>query len=950
MKMNGIIPNLFRGVYDYKATAFSNNQKYTCVAVGMHNFISDNDGTLKKRPSFKFLYEVSEDSWLIPFNYDDNQKYLMRFFYNTDAESGESADQCEFYQYINGNLLLAEIAQEAFTKPTYTGNSAPQDDISDIKSSATAYWHFNVYGGTSAQKNAMLTSKYEIESGRFVNYWCQISFDTPVNISKIGYIYGHRWGFYAATSEVAGSYWQNIEVYGSQDGTNWTFLKNCYNTEPAIGSGSYFQKFNQEILTDTYWKFYRFVVKDFAKTSSSTAPDGSAAMFGITQIVGTQSAGVAPIESPITAVQAKEMSYSSTFRKILFAHADFAPIQFTTTFAEFTTTGLNFGTLGNPTLVKHYQQRVLLAGYTNQIRQFNLSKAGDANLFTLNTEDVISTDPIQGVMEEQIYKPTWAFGGRNILYIGSNDGVFNIQGGGNQPLTATFVDAHLRMVKPCANIPIVKIEDIGYFVGSDKKTVYAFDFDFSVDRMKAVAINEHCLTLFDSGIKMLVACKGKTDYMYALLEDGTIMACLISKFNEFSSAISSLENESLHSWFPISTDGEILEITTLQNNLTGEDTLFALIKNINDVVTIQELEKFNYANAEYDWEDLITNGSQETTTTTTDVSITVDGTRNDIGKYKITNLTTDWEDATKVVLTDSVGRELTLTNLELADGYWYANLDTFPNSTYEYIEYTTSKFSWDNDTIVALKSFMSDNILLDNKYKITQTNPSGYSIVIDGTTNIEGKYAITITGDVSWDDAYSVVLSGDGLDNITLTELEYVVDTWYAYIDIVPEPTDVYTSYTKYKKEFEVPDALIGLNLVAYENGVYVDTTWDDDTLITEIEMIEPIVGVKYTASAKYANLADIKTKGVKLQVDRIGVNSVLTWGLEVKTPESETSVLQSFGGSNGCMQNMLLPIPSYSETIITDSHRFNKYIEIKHEMPYYCEVGYLTYNLNTGG
>ena len=31
MKMNGMIPNLFRGVYDYKATAFSNNQKiYLC--------------------------------------------------------------------------------------------------------------------------------------------------------------------------------------------------------------------------------------------------------------------------------------------------------------------------------------------------------------------------------------------------------------------------------------------------------------------------------------------------------------------------------------------------------------------------------------------------------------------------------------------------------------------------------------------------------------------------------------------------------------------------------------------------------------------------------------------------------------------------------------------------------------------------------------------------------
>ncbi|HHX66455.1 MAG TPA: hypothetical protein GX708_00160, partial [Gallicola sp.] len=772
----------------------------------------------------------------------------MRFFYNNDAESGESADQCEFYQYINGNLLLADFGTNDFTKPIYTSNSAPKDDISDKLSSADAYHHFNLWTNSSAQKAALLVPE---------DYWCQISFDTPVNISSINYIYGHRWGFYASVVHNGISYWQNIEVYGSQDGTNWTFLANCYNAEPASGGGrhvpSFFTSPNKEILTDTYWKYYRFYPKNFAKTSTYASPDGTSTMFGLMSIKGTEAGDATAIEAGITSVQAKEMSYDSTFRKIVFAHADFAPKQFTNVFAAFTATGLNFGTLGNPTLVKYYQERVLFAGFTNQIRQFNLSKSGDENVFTLNTGTVVATDPIQGVIREQIHKPTWAYGGRNILYIGSNDGVFNVQGGNNQPITATFIDAHLRMVKPCANIPIVKIEDIGYFVGSDKKTVYAFDFDFSVDRMKAVAINEHCLTLFDSGIKMLVACKGKTDYMYALLEDGTIMACLISKFNEFSSAITSIQNESLHSWFPISTEGTILEITTLQNNLTGEDTLFALIKNINDVVTIQELEKFNYANAEYDWEDLITNGSQETTTTTTDVSITVDGTRNDIGKYKITNLTTDWEDATKVVLTDSVGRELTLTNLELADGYWYANLDTFPNSTYEYIEYTTSKFSWDNDTIVALKSFMSDNILLDNKYKVLQSNPVGYQISFDGTINSNGKYKISITGNVSWDDAYSVVLSGVGLNDITLTELEDVAGTWYAYIDTVPAPTDVYTSYVKYKKEFKVPDALIGLNLVAYENGVYVDTTWDDDTLITEIEMIEPIVGVKYTASAKYA-------------------------------------------------------------------------------------------------
>ena len=96
---------------------------------------------------------MSNDSWLIPFNYDDNEKYLMRFFYNTDAESGESPDQCEFYEYKNGNLLLADFGTNAFTKPIYTSNSAPKDDISDKLSFC---WHSVVIYTSSLHRRLYL--------------------------------------------------------------------------------------------------------------------------------------------------------------------------------------------------------------------------------------------------------------------------------------------------------------------------------------------------------------------------------------------------------------------------------------------------------------------------------------------------------------------------------------------------------------------------------------------------------------------------------------------------------------------------------------------------------------------------------------------------------------------------------------------------------------------------
>lgn len=699
--MNGMIGNLSRGVYDFKASLFRNNDKNQGVAIELKNFISDNDTSLKKRMGTTFLYELQPESVLVPFDYDDDQHYLMEFKYSN------AKPVCQFYQYIDGKLTLGGFGRTRYVQPNFSSNTQEGYEITDAKASNEAYKKYNYGYGSDDKKAALMTSQVEEVSGRMTDYWCQIKFPKPINISSVRYIYTNRSDIYpsSGTTHIFMCYWATVEIWGSNDGKNWTVIKKISNEEPTVSRAGFKYSPDIEILEDKYYSYLRFYCRDITKTSSYPWPDWAenpTAAFGSISISGVLEEDSKPVDTTITPEQAKNMRYTQQWRKIVFASEEFEPVQFTNTFANYSPAGLGFELLGYPKICMYYQQRMLFNGFSNQPLQFNLSKAGDTKEFTLNTENTTASDPIQGVMQEQVFKPCWAYGGRNVLYIGSKDGIFVIQSGAGVAVTATQIDAHLRLAKPCADMDIVKNEDVGYFVGADEESIYSFDFDQQVDRMTAVKINKHCQEKFNSGIKKIIGVNGADNYLIALLKNGTLVMCFISNYLEFTSPLSDVGNQGYFSFYPIESEMTILDVMKIRDNVTGDDKVFLHAELPNGKYGLLSLDSFNMTNVDHYWEDnSIEKGIDGLTQLfafqdsnvlldskyipiieqpgDVEIYISAKDTNNQnppSGKYLVaTNIDLPWDNAVEVHLSDNNGHVIVLKNLEKTTGGWFAEIE-----------------------------------------------------------------------------------------------------------------------------------------------------------------------------------------------------------------------------------------------------------------------------------
>lgn len=625
--MGNILNGFLRGAHDPEITANIDQKIYSGVATFMKNWVGTKRGALSKRAPFVLQRTLHADSVLFGFNYDDNEKYLLRFF-----EDSNGVSHCEKYQFINGGLIdkgqigLNESGSgAAFSQPTYTSNTAPQDTISDnavsgSTSSTTCFERFNTF--TNSNKSAMWCVQPQMPNGRKIDYKLVIEFDTPTNINSVRYLYGNKRAFYQSSSVVSDDYWAVLTIEGSMDGTAWTTLGIVNNPVPT-GRQSHHEN-TTTIITDTYWKYYRFTPSNLTGTNGT--PSG--AMFGQIKMTGWVEGGVAEYTSPITFEQAKTMNWFNGYRRAWFVHQDFAPYELQQSFLQPTYAGLNFTDLGNPTLVRVFQQRLVFAAFTNAPRQVNLSESANYSTFTLPSTTVLSTSAIQGQVDEMKNKVSALFNGRQMLYIQSADGLGSLNSGADDvPLTATIITARLRNETPLsATIQPIRQDEIVYCVGADNKTVYALDYDYQYARIPLAPLNEHCITYFDAGIKQMLSMKGKLPYLVFLLNDGTLL---------FAVAYRSDTSFSFH-LFPLEhADGNISSIAVLQNNLDGYDSLFAVVNHTNGTTTLESLQSYSdfytkeKGNEYFKSHILLDTKQQIVLPAQTDITFTYDGTQND---------------------------------------------------------------------------------------------------------------------------------------------------------------------------------------------------------------------------------------------------------------------------------------------------------------------------------
>lgn len=619
-----------RGAHDPEITANIDNKQYSGVATEMYNFVGTKRGALSKRAPFVLRDGLSNESYFIPYIYDQDQRYLLMF--DENPETGKA--RYRLLNYWNGALSYSTIGTEsAVIQPTFTSDS--QDGYICSQSSTV--------GGIDAYQR--INSSQTMTLSQSNGYWVGLKFPNKAILSKLEITNKKSW---SQTTMRPGStrpgsigsittYYYNVIkfiVEGSNDGTNWIEIKSDEKSG-SISTGTYNINTINTYSDMNAYSYFRVRVTGTSKQSYTDSEDCN---FGnIKFSVLLQEENLA-IDTPFTMQQVREMHYANENQRMIFFHKDFVPHELRQTIQPLTVQGLDFSSLGNPTFGCFYQERLGMGGYRNANRQFNLSKSNPkdnvAFNFNLPTSTIVATDAMEFVIRRAKYPLREVLSGRNMLYLQCIDGLATISSGGDEvPLTPVQVAADLRNKTPFSDIPAVYQEELAFLVGSDYKTVYGMDYDYNVMRVRTMPINEHCLSYFESGIAQMIPMKGQLPYIVFRLNNGKLLA---------ATAYRTDAGFNFHLYPLKLADGTVECIGTLMNNQTGFDTLFAIVKHSNNVYTLESLEstlelytasrgrQYFLDNLMLDYQDTIETSRSD------DIIFTYNGTVSNSGRYLFT--------------------------------------------------------------------------------------------------------------------------------------------------------------------------------------------------------------------------------------------------------------------------------------------------------------------------
>lgn len=560
-----ILNGFLRGVHDEEITTNIDQKQYAGAPVNMYNWIGTKRGGLSKRAPFNLQQILDTESFIIPYSYDDDEKYLLRFFKNQNNET-----KYDVYKSTNGKLEKSTFGSTTYVQPTFTSNNSEGHIISSQGFAVDAQYAYE-----SFNPNSLF-----LPTAKSIGATLTIEFPTPVLLSKMSFVYG-----FMSSSNTSSGAFKTFEIFIIDE--NDISIQTDTITNPDIPEKwqqgiKYLTNESRININGLFAKKLKIVLRDYVYNKKGSS---AATTVGHIKLTGQIKTDVEEADSPFTYEQIQTANYYNSFRRMFFVHKDVEPREFSTAFEKFEYKGLNFSELGNPTLVRVFQQRLTFAGFTNSQRQINLSKSTEYGNFELNKDDVVPTDPIQGSIDEMKSPLSALFSGRQMLYAQSMDGLGSLNSGADDvPLTATQVSARLRNETPLSKkIQPIRQDEIVYCVGADEKTVYALDYDYQYSRIPLYSLNEHCISYFDSGIKQMVSMYGKLPYIVFLMNDGGLIVAIAYRNNT---------GFEFHAFPQKIADGEIKNIAVLKNTNTGLDTLYCVVLHSNGQYTIESLESY----------------------------------------------------------------------------------------------------------------------------------------------------------------------------------------------------------------------------------------------------------------------------------------------------------------------------------------------------------------------
>ena len=547
------------------------------------NLISSPLREIKTRPGTKFLQRLDSPAKLIPYRIDTNDMVLVM---QDGIFSGYDFDE-------NFNLVPRMVySGDAPTMPNsgWTANTNGDWSVAFSPTTATAFYPMcnNVtgrpikYRGTGTVISTRPTTTNEPAYLNITNS-AENVYLSSVIVRFVLSCAGNHTGHYKG--------WRDPILQWSDDGNNWTSVKtrvdNPYATGGAneyqasyhygSGSGEFTENYtvyrvsndSSDYTGHKYWRIFFTTIIFNSQTYGNETLEILISNNGGPQFLPTSPSQYVVNDSPITINDLPNLKYSQDSNQLIIAMKGKQPYEIKFAGGEFTnqpfspssTTGF-WDTQGYPAAVAHYQNRLWFAGFTLNPNRVCSSAFGNYQDFSIPTT-LLASSPIIADCNQMKSMITDIFGGWDVLYAQCDEGIATVEAGDSAvaPNNMSFL---LKVRKRSGGVtPTIK-EDMMFWVGNDRKTIYAIQYDLIARKYHVADITKFCHSYLDSGVEELHYVDTAARLIYGSLRNGNMFALLYDS------------EAQVIGLFPIETSGTIYDLSVIQAN--DEVRLLAVIQ------------------------------------------------------------------------------------------------------------------------------------------------------------------------------------------------------------------------------------------------------------------------------------------------------------------------------------------------------------------------------------
>lgn len=539
--------SFFSGKYDREFSG----QENAITAAGMvycKNVLSSPQGECKARPGTEWLTNLDNESVIIPYRRRGGDLALV--FSDSIMTIKDFSQPDADYEIKEKNLIV--WTNTANNVPASTPVSVTGDVTSN--NNAFLYWTASPTSIISTSSNKITATNAKI----FLN----MGFASAKAISQLSL---RVFGFGSSIAWLVGAYLQY-----SDDNTYWATMPL---TEPV--------NFQHETIDNYAWvkgtfkaelseshRYWR-VFLDFANIPTVVLNRNNYS-FSLKGLVFEEvSSSISSFATVYTNDNLKNLKYSQQGADLIICDGQHNPYKFSMTgnvpsFQELTYNFLVSD--GKPSCVRFFQNRLFYGGFETYPTRVRGSRFGNYADFTIVTQDATVADPISIECNQFTEKITDLWGGFTVLYAQSSEGIAFVTGMTSTP------DFTLRCSEKASGITPTMKDNIMFYVGYDRRKIYAFSYDNNIQQFVAPDISLYWQEVLKNRISEIHYVDSRCKAVVGSLDDGTGFL-LLSEGNSVG-------------YFPFDINGKIFDVSIIKDN---EDAHIFFVVDRGSYWTIEKL-------------------------------------------------------------------------------------------------------------------------------------------------------------------------------------------------------------------------------------------------------------------------------------------------------------------------------------------------------------------------